>query len=83
MPQSLHCIPGFALGLKMEEDRPCNERSSTYRLYLRGSKSSWLHTKPAFNNDTNARYSGILSAGIGPNAGGDPRYVGVGLRHLF
>lgn len=21
--------------------------------------------------------------GIGPNAGGDPKYLGVGLRHLF
>jgi predicted porin len=48
------------------------------------SKRSSLFAYGTFiDNDTNARYSGISSGGIGPNAGGDPRYLGVGMRHLF
>jgi hypothetical protein len=35
------------------------------------------------DNDENARASGIVFGGIGPSAGGDPKYYGVGLRHLF
>jgi hypothetical protein len=35
------------------------------------------------DNEVNARASGIVFNGIGPNAGGDPEYLGVGLRHLF
>lgn len=34
-------------------------------------------------NDTNARYQGTVFNGLQPVAGGDPRYVGVGLRHAF
>jgi predicted porin len=34
-------------------------------------------------NETNARYNGIVFGGIGPNAGADPRYYGIGLRHTF
>jgi predicted porin len=51
--------------------------------YNLSKRSSVYAYGTVINNDTNARYSGISSAGIGPNAGGDPRYVGVGLRHLF
>ena len=48
------------------------------------SKRSSVYAYGTFiTNDTNARYAGIVNNGIGPNAGGDPRYVGVGLRHLF
>jgi len=48
------------------------------------SKRSSLFAYGTFiNNDTNSRFSGIVFNGIGPNAGGDPRYVGVGMRHLF
>lgn len=35
------------------------------------------------NNDTNARYQGTVFNGLQPVAGGDPRYIGVGLRHAF
>ena len=31
-------------------------------------------------NETNARYNGIVFGGIGPAAGADPRYYGIGLR---
>ena len=34
------------------------------------------------DNETNSRSNGIDKNGIGPNAGGDPKYLGVGLRHL-
>jgi len=35
------------------------------------------------NNQTNARYTGVVFNGIQPVAGGDPRYYGVGMRHAF
>jgi predicted porin len=48
------------------------------------SKRSSLFAYGTFvENDTNSRASGIVFGGIGPNAGADPRYYGVGLRHLF
>jgi predicted porin len=34
-------------------------------------------------NAQNARYTGSVFNGIGTVAGGDPRYIGVGLRHAF
>jgi predicted porin len=34
-------------------------------------------------NETNARYSGVAFNGTTPNAGADPRYYGIGLRHTF
>src|SRR5262249_35258759 len=34
-------------------------------------------------NQANAAYSGIVFYGVGPVAGADPRYLGVGLRHTF
>ena len=51
--------------------------------YSLSKRSSIFAYGTLINNDTNARFSGIVFNGIGPNAGGDPRYVGVGLRHLF
>jgi predicted porin len=48
-----------------------SKRSSIYGYYT------------LVNNDVNSRSSGIVFGGIGPNAGGDPQYLGVGLRHLF
>jgi predicted porin len=48
-----------------------SKRSSVFAYYTR------------VDNDTNARASGIVFNGIGPNAGADPQYYGVGLRHLF
>jgi predicted porin len=48
------------------------------------SKRSSIFAYGTFvENDSNARSSGIVFGGIGPNAGADPRYYGVGLRHLF
>ena len=51
--------------------------------YSLSKRSSIFAYGTMINNDTNARFSGIVFNGIGPNSGGDPRYVGVGLRHLF
>ncbi|HEX4328103.1 MAG TPA: porin [Burkholderiales bacterium] len=34
-------------------------------------------------NDTNARYTGAVFNALAPLAGGDPRYIGVGMRHTF
>jgi predicted porin len=51
--------------------------------YSLSKRSSIFAYGTFINNDTNARFSGIVFNGIGPNSGGDPRYVGVGLRHLF
>jgi predicted porin len=51
--------------------------------YSLSKRSSVYAYGTIVNNETNARYTGVSSSGIGPNAGGDPRYFGVGLRHLF
>lgn len=51
--------------------------------YSLSKRSSVFAYGTFITNDTNARFSGIVFNGIGPNAGGDPRYLGVGLRHLF
>jgi predicted porin len=51
--------------------------------YSLSKRSSIYAYGTIVDNDTNARYTGASAAGIGPNAGGDPRYFGVGLRHLF
>ena len=51
--------------------------------YSLSKRSSIFAYGTFINNDTNARFSGIVFNGIGPNSGGDPRYIGVGLRHLF
>ena len=51
--------------------------------YSLSKRSSIYAYGTIVDNDTNARYTGASAAGIGPNAGGDPRYIGVGLRHLF
>ena len=51
--------------------------------YSLSKRSSVFGYYTMVNNDVNSRSSGIVFNGIGPNAGGDPRYLGVGLRHLF
>jgi predicted porin len=51
--------------------------------YSLSKRSSVFAYYTFVDNDTNARSSGIVFNGIGPNAGGDPQYAGVGLRHLF
>jgi predicted porin len=51
--------------------------------YSLSKRSSVFGYATIINNDTNARYQGISSEGMIPNAGGDPRYIGVGLRHVF
>jgi predicted porin len=51
--------------------------------YSLSKRSSVFAYGTWINNETNARFNGIVFNGIGPNAGGDPRYIGVGLRHLF
>jgi len=51
--------------------------------YSLSKRSSVFAYYTMVNNDTNARANGIVFGGIGPNAGGDPKYLGVGLRHLF
>jgi predicted porin len=48
------------------------------------SKRSSLYAYYTYvDNETNSRSNGIVFNGIGPNAGADPKYLGVGLRHLF
>ena len=51
--------------------------------YSLSKRSSVFAYYTFVDNDTNSRSSGIVFNGIGPNAGGDPQYGGVGLRHLF
>ena len=51
--------------------------------YSLSKRSSVFAYYTFVDNDSNSRSSGIVFNGIGPNAGGDPQYVGVGLRHLF
>jgi predicted porin len=51
--------------------------------YSLSKRSSVFAYYTLVDNETNARASGIVFGGIGPNAGGDPEYLGVGLRHLF
>ncbi len=51
--------------------------------YSLSKRSSVFAYYTMVDNETNARASGIVFGGIGPNAGGDPKYGGVGLRHLF
>jgi predicted porin len=51
--------------------------------YSLSKRSSVFAYYTMVDNETNARASGIVFGGIGPNAGGDPKYYGVGLRHLF
>jgi len=48
-----------------------SKRTSLFAYYTRVS------------NQANAAYSGIVFYGVGPVAGADPRYTGVGLRHTF
>ena len=48
-----------------------SKRTSLYAYYTK------------VTNQTNARYNGIVFGGIGPNAGGDPMYTGVGIKHAF
>jgi len=51
--------------------------------YSLSKRSSVFAYYTQVDNDTNSRASGIVFGGIGPSAGGDPKYYGVGLRHLF
>ena len=51
--------------------------------YSLSKRSSVFAYGTFVDNDQNARANGIVFGGIGPNAGGDPKYYGVGLRHLF
>ena len=51
--------------------------------YSLSKRSSVFAYYTMVDNETNSRASGIVFGGIGPSAGGDPRYCGVGLRHLF
>ena len=51
--------------------------------YSLSKRSSVFGYYTLVKNDTNSRASGIVFNGIGPNAGADPQYLGVGLRHLF
>ena len=51
--------------------------------YSLSKRSSVFAYYTMVDNETNSRSSGIVFGGIGPSAGGDPRYLGVGLRHLF
>jgi predicted porin len=51
--------------------------------YSLSKRSSVFAYGTFVENETNSRSSGIVFGGIGPNAGADPRYYGVGLRHLF
>jgi predicted porin len=51
--------------------------------YSLSKRSSVFAYYTYVDNETNSRSNGIDANGIGPNAGGDPKYLGVGLRHLF
>jgi predicted porin len=51
--------------------------------YSLSKRSSVFAYYTMVDNEQNARHSGIVFGGIGPSAGGDPKYYGVGLRHLF
>jgi len=51
--------------------------------YSLSKRSSLFAYYTMVDNETNSRASGIVFNGIGPNAGGDPKYLGVGMRHLF
>jgi predicted porin len=51
--------------------------------YSLSKRSSVFAYYTYVDNETNSRSNGIVFNGIGPNAGADPKYLGVGLRHLF
>jgi predicted porin len=51
--------------------------------YSLSKRSSLFAYYTMVDNDINARANGIVFNGIGPNAGGDPKYLGAGIRHLF
>jgi predicted porin len=51
--------------------------------YSMSKRSSLFAYYTMVDNETNSRSNGIVFNGIGPNAGGDPKYLGVGIRHLF
>jgi predicted porin len=51
--------------------------------YSLSKRSSVFAYYTYVDNETNSRSNGIVFNGIGPSAGGDPKYLGVGLRHLF
>ena len=51
--------------------------------YSLSKRSSIFGYYTYVDNKTNSRSNGIVFNGIGPNAGGDPKYAGIGLRHLF
>jgi predicted porin len=51
--------------------------------YSLSKRSSVFAYYTMVDNETNSRASGIVFGGIGPSAGADPKYYGVGLRHLF
>ena len=51
--------------------------------YSLSKRSSLFAYYTLVDNDLNSRSSGIVFGGIGPNAGGDPQYLGAGIRHLF
>ena len=63
-----------------------NTDASTWILgyaYSLSKRTSLTAYATWVNNKTNAAYNGIVFYGIGPSAGADPRYFGLGLRHTF
>jgi predicted porin len=51
--------------------------------YSLSKRSSLFAYYTMVDNEVNSRVNGIVFNGIGPNAGGDPKYLGAGIRHLF
>jgi predicted porin len=81
---------GWARDLKGEKQGGAfNGNDSGAMNYIVGyaysfSPRSSIYAYATFTeNETNARYNGIVFGGLGPNAGADPRYYGIGLRHTF
>ena len=76
-------IKGDAIGSTFNGDGTGTDVWIFGYAYSLSKRSSIFAYYTQVDNETNSRSSGIVFGGIGPNAGGDPRYMGVGLRHLF
>ena len=76
-------IKGNASGSTFNGDNTETDVWIVGYAYSLSKRSSIFAYYTHVDNEANARSSGIVFNGIGPNAGGDPKYVGVGIRHLF
>ena len=76
-------IKGQATGSTFNGDNTATDVWIVGYAYSLSKRSSVFAYYTFVDNEVNARSSGIVFNGIGPAAGGDPNYAGVGLRHLF